>query len=147
MDNQADLSNMRHSEFVKLESPRDLAQETDVLNHCLGACDRSNDKYIPAFDTVTGESYRKGVAGSSYERYKKKLESGESEFFSFRPKGLPQFTVEVDYTTRNNGRIVQAYGAEDRKLTREESGILKDFAVSRGIDTTILDAPFGWGGI
>lgn len=124
--------------FVRLESSKDLAQETDILNHCIGAVGRDNDKYIPAFDTVTGEFNQvRGAEHSSFAQYEKALVSGSSEFYSYRPKGLPEVTLEVRNPTLSNGKVIktidQAYGKEDRALTPQEGDAVAKFAREMGI--------------
>lgn len=130
--------------FVRLETPQDLAQETDILNHCIGAVERDNDKYIPAFDTVTGKT-NKGIDSNntSFAAYKAALESGSSEFYSYRPLGLPEITLEVKNVLRPGGSykdpnykiktITQAYGKEDRAPTELEVKAIREFAQKKEI--------------
>lgn len=122
--------------FVKLETPQDLAQETDILNHCIGAISRDNNKYIPAFDTVTGQP-NKGIgtgANSSFAQYSAALKSGNSEFYSYRPKGAPELTIEVSPSNWNGERIIaQAYGFEDALPTPAQLTEIEKFAKAKGI--------------
>lgn len=126
--------------FVRLVEDKDLAHETDILNHCIGAVNRCNDKYIPAFDTVTGK-LNKAKDTNSFKDYKDMLESGDSEFYSYRPKGMPEFTIRVDRTlgVGNEGLVVQAHGFEDANLTKEQLNALKKFGKETGYDTTLIE--------
>jgi hypothetical protein len=113
-----------------------LAHETDILNHCIGAVGRDNEKYIPAFDTVTGQP-NKGTSHSSFSQYSNALAAGKSEFYSYRPKGLPEFTIEVSPPSWNGERIIaQAYGKEDAALNPEQLKALESFSKAKGITFT-----------
>lgn len=121
--------------FIKLTDPKDLAQETDILNHCIGAVGRDNDRYIPGFDTVTGKfNDRKGALNSSFAQYSADLEQGKSEFYSYRPKGLPEATLEIKIMHDGRKRIIQAYGKEDAPLTVEQTKAVSEFARAKRID-------------
>jgi len=143
--------------FVKLQNGKDLAHETDILNHCIGAVDRSNDKYIPAYDTVTGKpnSLTSVVGGTSFANYERKLREGESEFYSYRPKGAPEFTVEIGNIGTGYPKLMQAYGFEDAPLNEIQKVELKKFLDTKGIeyhqnsfgDLNEPPPPAGWGAI
>lgn len=124
--------------FVKLTDPRDLAQETDILNHCIGAIGRDNDKYIPAFDTVTGKINPKTNAGNtSFDQYNLGMQNGTSEFYSYRPKGLPEVTLEVKNSLNSwsdKKWVAQAYGKEDAALTAQQADEVAKFAKAKGIN-------------
>jgi hypothetical protein len=123
--------------WTQLTSHRDLANETDLLDHCLGACGQKPDgTYIPALDTVTGAKHKNFNDKSSFKAYASKLDAGTSEYYSFRPKGKPEFTVEVQKNASDypNGIIVQAYGPKDRDLTPEEAAQLSTLAKIKGFD-------------
>jgi hypothetical protein len=124
--------------FIKLTDPKDLAHETDILNHCLGAVGRDNGKYIPAFDTVTGKINPKTSAGNtSFDQYNLGMQNGTSEFYSYRPTGLPEVTLEVKVSQNSWGGghkyVAQAYGKEDAALTAQQADEVKRFAQAKGI--------------
>lgn len=59
------------------------------------------------------------------------MDSGESRFFSYRPEGVPELTVEVGL---RNKAIRQVYGKNDRLPTKEELQKVRDF-----VDTQLGD--------
>ena len=110
--------------FVELKHPADFGAETEFLNHCVGAggYDAATNKYKFQVHPISGREVIKS-SDSSYSRYKKALDSGESRFFSYRPEGVPELTMEID--TRDFS-IKQAYGKNDRQPTQEEFAKLQN---------------------
>lgn len=104
--------------FVELRHPADFGTETEFLNHCVGAggYDAATKKYKFQVHPISGREVIKNSA-SSYSNYKKALDSGNSRFFSYRPEGIPELTMEID--TRDFS-IKQAYGKNYRRPTQEE---------------------------
>ncbi len=104
--------------FVELKQPADFGAETEFLNHCVGAggYDSATSKYKFQHHPISGREVIKN-SDSSYSKYKAALDSGESRFFSYRPEGVPELTMEID--TRDFS-IKQAYGKNDRQPTQEE---------------------------
>ena len=104
--------------FVELKHPADFGAETEFLNHCVGAggYDAATNKYKFQVHPISGREVLKNPK-SFYTEYKKALDSGESRFFSYRPEGVPELTMEID--TRDFS-IKQAYGKNDRQPTQEE---------------------------
>lgn len=111
--------------FVELKQPADFGAETEFLNHCVGAGGYNGDtkKYLFQHHPISGREVIKNK-GSSYSDYKKALDSGESRFFSYRPEGVPELTVEVGI---KNKAIRQVYGKNDRLPTKEERQKVQDF--------------------
>jgi len=104
--------------FVELKHPADFGTETEFLNHCVGAggYDAATKKYKFQVHPISGREVIKS-SDSSYSQYKKALDSGESRFFSYRPEGVPELTMEVGTKDKI---IRQVYGKNDRPPTKEE---------------------------
>lgn len=111
--------------FVELKHPADFGAETEFLNHCVGAggYDAATKKYKFQVHPISGREVIKN-SGSSYSQYKKALDSGESRFFSYRPEGVPELTIEVNIGSKE---IRQVYGKNDRSPTEEELQKVRDF--------------------
>jgi hypothetical protein len=111
--------------FVELKQPADFGAETEFLNHCVGAGGYNGDtkKYLFQHHPISGREVLKNE-NSSYSKYKRALDSGESRFFSYRPEGVPELTVEVGI---KNKAIRQVYGKNDRLPTTEERQKVRDF--------------------
>lgn len=112
--------------FVELTTPQDFAADTYFLNNCVGASGMSVDgKYKPAFHPVTGQQIasEKDLQSSSFQQYQNLLKDGNSRFFSYRPEGLPQLTIEVEPL---NGAIKQVTGLDNRSPTWKERYIVED---------------------
>lgn len=126
------------SGFVKLKTDKDLAQETDALNHCVGAVGLDNNRWIPGYDTVTGKASKLSAEGSSLEEYMGKIKEG-GEVYSYRPEGAPQFTVMV-----KNGRVEEAYAANNKPLNEEQNKILQELVDKQGFvdDFSAREAQF-----
>ncbi len=119
--------------FVELREPLDLAQETAILKHCVGSC-RSGNGWIPALDPITGKPHKDYVPGTSIiDIYKQGIAAGE-KIYSYRPEGLPEFTVHVV-----DGGVQQAYGLADARLTVRQKGQLEEFLRVKN-----LRDPFGF---
>lgn len=127
--------------FVKLEDSTDLSHETAMMNHCIGAVCRDNDRYIPMHDPVTGGFTKEGqkvfdnrtYVHTSFNQYNNALGDGTSEFFSYRPDGLAEFTVELSIDPRGVRRLKQAYGPEDSELTTQQKLRLQELLDNRGV--------------
>lgn len=104
--------------FVELKHPADFGAETELLNHCVGAggYDAATKKYKFQVHPISGREVIKS-SDSSYAGYKKDLESGDSRFFSYRPEGVPELTIEVGARDKS---IRQIYGKNDRLPTEDE---------------------------
>ncbi len=111
--------------FVELKQPADFGAETEFLNHCVGAggYDSATSKYKFQHHPISGREVIKNE-DSSYSDYKKAMDSGESRFFSYRPEGVPELTIEVGV---KNKEIRQVYGKNDRSPTKEELQKVRDF--------------------
>jgi len=111
--------------FVELKHPADFGAETEFLNHCVGAggYDAATNKYKFQVHPISGREVIKS-SDSSYSQYKKALDSGESRFFSYRPEGVPELTIEVNIGSKE---IRQVYGKNDRSPTKEELQKVRDF--------------------
>ena len=111
--------------FVELKHPADFGAETEFLNHCVGAggYDAATNKYKFQVHPISGREVIKN-SGSSYTGYKKALDSGESRFFSYRPEGVPELTVEIGVRDRS---VKQVYGKNDRPPTKEEEIKVREF--------------------
>lgn len=111
--------------FVELKQPADFGAETEFLNHCVGAGGYNGDtkKYLFQHHPISGREVIKN-SGSSFSQYKKAMDSGESRFFSYRPEGVPELTVEVGIKSKE---IRQVYGKNDRSPTKEELQKVRDF--------------------
>ena len=110
--------------FVELKHPADFGAETEFLNHCVGAggYDTATNKYKFQVHPISGREVIRN-SESSYSGYKKALDSGESRFFSYRPEGVPELTMEID---ARDFSIKQAYGKNDRQPTQEEFAKLQN---------------------
>lgn len=111
--------------FVELKQPADFGAETEFLNHCVGAGGYNGDtkKYLFQHHPISGREVLKN-SNSSYSKYKAAMDRGDSRFFSYRPEGKPQITIEVD--TIDN-RIRQIRGYKDREPTQEEFNAAFEF--------------------
>jgi len=111
--------------FVELKHPADFGTETKFLNHCVGAggYDAATNKYKFQVHPISGREVIKNP-NSSYSQYKAALDSGESRFFSYRPEGVPELTIEVNIGSKE---IRQVYGKNDRSPTKEELQKVRDF--------------------
>ena len=111
--------------FVELKHPADFGAETEFLNHCVGAggYDVATKKYKFQVHPISGREVIKNP-DSSYSGYKKALDSGKSRFFSYRPAGVPELTIEVGIGSKE---IKQVYGKNDRSPTKEELQKVRDF--------------------
>ncbi len=111
--------------FVELKQPADFGAETEFLNHCVGAggYNRDTKKYLFQHHPISGREVLKNE-NSSYSKYKRALDSGESRFFSYRPEGVPELTIEVGIKSKE---IRQVYGKNDRSPTKEELQKVRDF--------------------
>ncbi len=111
--------------FVELKHPADFGAETELLNHCIGAggYDAVTNKYKFQVHPISGREVIKNP-DSSYASYKEALDSGESRFFSYRPEGVPELTIEVGVRDRS---VKQVYGKNDRPPTKEEEIKVREF--------------------
>ena len=111
--------------FVELKHPADFGAETEFLNHCVGAggYDAATNKYKFQVHPISGREVIKS-SDSSYAGYKEALDSGESQFFSYRPEGVPELTIEVGVRDRS---VKQVYGKNDRPPTKEEEIKVREF--------------------
>lgn len=111
--------------FVELRHPADFGAETEFLNHCVGAggYDAVTNKYKFQVHPISGREVIKNP-DSSYASYKEALDSGESRFFSYRPEGVPELTIEVGVRDRS---VKQVYGKNDRPPTKEEEIKVREF--------------------
>jgi len=85
--------------LVQLENEKDLATETAFQNICCGAgrVDQSTMKYVPAWDPITGKREPGlGTVPVSGDNFWKRVKSGESLMFSYRPNGIPEATIELN---------------------------------------------------
>jgi hypothetical protein len=142
---ESDVITVGGKPFVKLEDAQSLSDETAYLNHCVGAIDRTNDKYIPYLDPITGKATQnrhKGYGG--FNQYMDRIGKGELEIYSFRPEGKPEFTVAIDPRT---GVVTQAYGKGNSSINADQDKVLGEFIKSyekvKGISVT--RPPNGWG--
>jgi hypothetical protein len=123
--------------FTKLKTVQDLSDETCVLNHCVGSIGMDNNRYIPAFDPVTGKPHKwtSDTAewnASSASEYEKRMENGH-EYYSYRPEGIPEFTVEVsEYEGKKY--ITQSFGTDNKPVTPDDNPALKSFMDELGIE-------------
>jgi len=110
--------------FVELKQPADFGAETEFLNHCVGAggYDSATNKYKFQHHPISGREVIKNE-DSSFSQYRKAMDSGESRFFSYRPEGVPELTVELDVRTR---RAKQIHGKNDRLPTVAEEYKVED---------------------
>jgi len=111
--------------FVELKHPADFGAETEFLNHCVGAggYDAATNKYKFQVHPISGREVLKNPE-SSYTGYKAAMDSGESRFFSYRPEGVPELTIEVGVGGKE---IKQVYGKNDRSPTKEELQKVRGF--------------------
>ena len=111
--------------FVELKQPADFGAETEFLNHCVGAGGYNGDtkKYLFQHHPISGREVLKNE-NSSYSQYRKAMDSGESRFFSYRPEGVPELTIEVGIKSKE---IRQVQGKNDRSPTKEELQKVRDF--------------------
>ena len=111
--------------FVELKQPADFGAETEFLNHCVGAGGYNGDtkKYLFQHHPISGREVIKN-SDSSFSQYKAAMDSGESRFFSYRPEGVPELTIEVRIKSKE---IRQVYGKNDRSPTKEELQKVRDF--------------------
>lgn len=125
--------------FVKLENDKDLAQETDALNHCVGAVGLDNNRWIPGYDTVTGKASKLSAEGSSMEERVNAMKDGDS-IYSYRPDGIPQFTVQVG----KGGNVKEAYAINNTPLNDEQNQLLQKLVKEQGWtdDFTAREAQF-----
>lgn len=96
--------------LVQLENEKDLATETAFQNICCGAgrVDQSTMKYVPAWDPITGKREPGlGTVPVSGDNFKKRMDLGRSLFFSYRPNGVPEATIELNAKT---GDIIEIAG-------------------------------------
>ena len=115
-------------DFVQLDDLQDLSDETHFLNICIGQSAMDNGKAIPALDVITGKPNK--INGPNYgESYYNSLLSGKKKYFSYRPNGVPEFTVEVEATPLGRD-ITQAYGKDNASLTTKQSNALEELLSS-----------------
>lgn len=110
--------------FVELTDLQDLSDETFFLNHCVGSVGSDGGKYIPALNPVTGKPPTRVVGVGHGPAYYKDILSGSTKIYSYRPNGVPEFTVEID---PSNGMVRQAYGPNDAPLTIDQQQVLESF--------------------
>lgn len=95
--------------LVQLENEKDLATETAFQNICCGAgrVDQSTMKYVPAWDPITGKREPGlGTVPVSGDNFWRRVKSGESLMFSYRPNGIPEATIELNAKTGSIREIV-----------------------------------------
>ena len=112
--------------FVELKTPQDFAAETEFLNICIGGAGiRPDGTYKPAFHPVTGKQMiqNRDLEDSTYEAYQQKVKNGTSRFFSYRPEGLPQLTLDVRSDT---GALKEVRGLNNRDPTYDENKIIQE---------------------
>ena len=103
------------NDLVELRDKRDFGAETYFLNHCVGAgaADERTGKFLPKWNPVTGEDLIKGDKfRNSADIYYGLMEKGSARYFSYRPSGIPEATVEID----KNGKIRQLYGVNNTEV-------------------------------
>ena len=103
------------NDLVELRDKRDFGAETYFLKHCVGAgaADERTGKFLPKWNPITGEDIIKGDKfRNSADIYYGLMEKGSARYFSYRPSGIPEATVEID----KNGKIHQLYGVNNTEV-------------------------------
>ena len=103
------------NDLVELRDKRDFGAETYFLKHCVGAgaADERTGEFLPKWNPVTGEDLIKGDKfRNSADIYYGLMEKGSARYFSYRPSGIPEATVEID----KNGKIRQLYGVNNTEV-------------------------------
>ena len=103
------------NDLVELRDKRDFGAETYFLKHCVGAgaADERTGKFLPKWNPITGEDIIKGDKfRNSADIYYGLMEKGSARYFSYRPSGIPEATVEID----KNGQILQLYGVNNTEV-------------------------------
>jgi len=112
--------------LVQLENEKDLATETAFQNICCGAgrVDQNTRRYVPAWDPITGKRESGlGTVSTSGDNFKKRMDSGKSLFFSYRPNGYPEATIELNART---GDVIEIAGKNNDPMDpRLKDAVLK----------------------
>lgn len=115
--------------LVQLENEKDLATETAFQNICCGAgrVDQNTRRYVPAWDPITGKREPGlGAVSTSGDNFKERMDSGRSLFFSYRPNGVPEATIELNAKT---GDIIEIAGKNNDPMDPKlKDAVLKALA-------------------